>query len=318
MTPPERVAVIGLGIMGGAFARHLQQAGYLLTGYDPDPLRCRELRESGGTVAEDCSSAARAAEVVFCSLPNDRALAATVASLTRLPPAERRSMIVVELSTLDPETKQRHMQYLAEHDITLLDCPVSGTGAQAAERDVIVYASGPDAAVKRVMPLLKTFSSGCFHLGAFGNGMRMKLIANLLVAVHNVATAEALALAQRAGIDGTTFCEVLGAGGAATSRILQLRAPLMAAGTYVPATMRLDLWQKDMSLIDAFARRMGVATPLFSATVPLYARAVETGLGAEDTAAIYKVLQGMDLPLCMDTAAAPVRDTEAGDREHGT
>jgi len=111
---------------------------------------------------------------------------------------------------------------------------------------------------------------------------------------------------------------VLGAGGAATSCILQLRAPLMAAGTYVPATMRLDLWQKDMSVIDAFARRMGVATPLFSATVPLYARAVEAGLGAEDTAAIYKVLQGMDLPLCMDTAAAPVRDTDAGDREHGT
>lgn len=286
---PTRVAVVGLGTMGGAFARHLRQAGHRVSGFDPDAGRAAVSRGHGVAVAADCAGALYAAELVLLSLPNDTALDRTADALLRARDNRDDDLIVVELSTLDIECKRRNRERLAAAGIVLLDCPVSGTGAQAEAADVVIYASGPDAALAAAEPVLRDFSRDVFFLGAFGNGMRMKLVANLLVAVHNVATAEALLLAEKSGIDPALFCKVIAAG-VAQSRILELRGPLMGDRTYTPATMRLDLWQKDMALIDAFARRVGSPTPLLEATEPLYAAAVEQGLGELDTAAVFEVL----------------------------
>lgn len=287
-----RVAVIGLGTMGGAFARHLVQAGYRVSGFDPDTGRAAVGREHGVAVAADCAGALRGAELVLLSLPNDTALDRTADALIGARGNRDDDLVVVELSTLDIKCKQRNRERLAAVGIVLLDCPVSGTGAQAEDADVVIYASGPDAALAAAEPVLRDFSRDVFSLGAFGNGMRMKLVANLLVAVHNVATAEALLLAEKSGIDPALFCKVIAAG-VAQSRILELRGPLMGNRTYTPATMRLDLWQKDMALIDAFARRAGSPTPLLEATAPLYEAAVEQGLGELDTAAVFEILAAL-------------------------
>ena len=287
-----RVAVVGLGIMGGAFARHLARAGHRVGGFDPDPDRAATSRKQGVAVAADCAGAIRDAELVLLSLPNDAALDQTADALIHTRGNRDDGLVVVELSTLDIECKRRNERRLAAAGIVLLDCPVSGTGAQADAADVVVYASGPEAAIATVEPVLRDFSRDVFSLGAFGNGMRMKLVANLLVAVHNVATAEALLLAKKSGIDPALFVEVIAAG-VAQSRILELRGPLMGNRDYTPATMRLDLWQKDMGLIDAFVRGVDAPTPLFEATAPLYKAAVEHGLGDLDTAAIFEVLAAL-------------------------
>jgi putative dehydrogenase len=280
--PP--IAVIGLGTMGGAIARNLTAAGFAVGGYDIDPVR---IGEAGVAPAASAAAAARGAVIALTSLPSVAALDATVASLAAEP---RRGLVVAELSTLPIAAKERARDRLAAARITLLDCPLSGTGAQAATRDLAVYASGDEAAYREAAPVFAGFARACHYLGAFGNGSRMKFVANLLVAVHNVATAEALVLGRKAGLDPARIIEVIKSG-AGNSRIFELRGPMMAEGRYRPASMRIDLWQKDMAIIAEFAAALGVETPTFSASAPVYSAAQAAGLGADDTAAVAAVLE---------------------------
>jgi putative dehydrogenase len=199
-------------------------------------------------------------------------------------------LIIAELSTLPLDCKQRNRERLRAAGMTLLDCPLSGTGAQAATGDLVIYASGEREACEACAPVFEGFGRKHYYLGEFGHGTKMKLVANLLVAIHNVATAEAMVLGMQAGLDAATLCEVAGSG-AGGSRVLELRGPMMVRGEYEPATMKLDIWQKDMALIAEFARAMGVETPLFSAAAPVYDAALAAGLGQQDTAAVCAVLQ---------------------------
>ena len=173
-----------------------------------------------------------------------------------------------------------------------LDCPISGTGAQAVTRDLVVYASGDTAAVAALQPLFEGFARAVHDLGAYGNGSRMKFVANLLVAIHNVASAEAMVLGRKAGLDPEQVVRLIGAG-AGTSRVFELRAPMMAAARYEPATMKVSTWQKDMDIIARFATELEVATPLLSATVPIYNSAMANGHAQHDTAAVCAVLERM-------------------------
>lgn len=284
-----KVGVIGLGIMGSAIARNLLAAGSEVAGYDIDERRRSELRAAGGAPLRSAAEVGAASDVVLTSLPSIAALDETARGLVS---ANRQGQIVCELSTLPIEAKQRNHDALAAASITLLDCPLSGTGAQAITRDLAVYASGERVAYDRASPVFAQFARVSHYLGAFGNGSKMKFVANLLVAIHNVASAEAMVLGMRAGLDAETICKVI-SGGAGNSRVFELRAPLMAAGRYEPPTMKIDIWQKDMSIIGAFAAQLGVATPLFSATAPLYNAAIGLGLGGQDTAAVCAVLEKM-------------------------
>jgi 3-hydroxyisobutyrate dehydrogenase-like beta-hydroxyacid dehydrogenase len=171
-----------------------------------------------------------------------------------------------------------------------LDCPLSGTGAQAKMRDLIVYASGDSAAIARCGQLFADFSKQSADLGVYGNGSRMKFVANHLVAIHNVATAEAMILAERAGLDPKRVVEMVGPG-AGGSRMFQMRAPMMVEGKYEPATMKVSTWKKDMAIIAEFADDVGVETPLFTLTQPVYTQAMAMGLGDQDTAAVFEVLK---------------------------
>jgi 3-hydroxyisobutyrate dehydrogenase-like beta-hydroxyacid dehydrogenase len=117
----------------------------------------------------------------------------------------------------------------------------------------------------------------------------MKFVANLLVAIHNVAAAEAMALAMKSGLDPSDIVDVI-APGAGGSRMFEMRAPMMARDEYLPATMRVSTWSKDMSIIAQFAKSLGVETPCFDATRPVYDEALCLGLGEMDTAAVYRVI----------------------------
>ncbi len=282
--------MIGLGIMGGAMARHLRARGFVVAGYDPAASRSALARAAGVQVASGVREAAAGASAVVTSLPSEKALEESVSQLLTLERGAAPRPDILELSTLSLDFKQRMQARLASGGFTLLDCPISGTGAQAENRDLVVYASGDSTALARSRPVLEAFSKAVYDLGEFGNGTRLKLIANLLVAIHNVAAAEAIALAKRAGLDPLQACELLGAG-AAASRMLALRGPMMATDSYQPATMKLDLWQKDLALIADFVRATGARAPLFLETVPLYDAAVRAGLGSFDTAAVMRVIE---------------------------
>lgn len=285
----ETVGIIGLGIMGGAYARHLLAKGHAVIGYDPSPQAQDALRAAGGEVAADAKAVAEKAGIVLLALASPKVLEATVAALQ---PALTASHVIAEMGTLPVEAKTRAAEAVAAKGALMLDCPVSGTGAQADTGDIIVYASGDPAGYARLEPVFRAFSREVRLVGVFGDGMKLKLIANLLVTIHNLAAAEALLLAQKSGLDLQMVYETVKAG-AGQSKMFDLRVPLMIDGRYEPATMKMDVYQKDIALILDHARELGVPVPLMSASVPYYAAAIAQGRQPEDTAALYAVLQQM-------------------------
>lgn len=281
------VGVIGLGIMGGAFAKHLAAGGYRVIGYDTDAARCRALARAGVAIAADAGAVAAQARDVITSLPKPEALAASVAAIVKCGAPRR---VVIEASTFAIEDKRRAAAALRKAGHLMLDCPVSGTGAQAKTKDLVVYASGAGAQIRRLRPLFAAFTRALYDVGPFGNGSRMKFVANLLVAVHNVASAEAMVLGMKAGLPPRLVYQLVKAG-VGTSRVFELRAPLMVDDDYRQPTMKISVWQKDMDVIGRYARKIRAPTPMFDASKTIYEAALAAGLGAQDTAAVCAVLE---------------------------
>ncbi|MBM3558435.1 MAG: NAD(P)-dependent oxidoreductase [Alphaproteobacteria bacterium] len=281
-----RAGVIGLGIMGGAIAPNLIGAGLTVTGYDVDKAKIAALRKAGGKPAWSAADVAGAADVVLTLLPSVAALDATAAALAA---SGHSGIVVCECSTLPIADKQRAHAVLADAGIELLDTPLSGTGTQAITRDLVVYSSGKRAAHDRAKPVFEGFARLNYYLGALGNGSKMKFVANHLVAVHNVATAEAFVLGMKAGLDPETIYEVISSG-AGTSRMFEVRGRMIVADKYEPAGMRNEIWQKDMTIIGAFARELGVPVPVFHAAGEAYTAAIAQGLAKLDTAATFEVV----------------------------
>jgi L-threonate 2-dehydrogenase len=283
------VGVIGLGIMGGSFARNLVQSGWRVIGFDIDTGRRRVLAKAGVEIAPDVAALAQAVPVIITSLPSPQALDAVVGEIVR---AKLPSKVVVEASTFTLDDKMRAERALTKAGHVPLDCPISGTGAQAATKDLVVYASGDKKAIARLKPLFAGFARAAHDLGAFGNGSKMKYVANLLVAIHNVASAEAMVLGMKAGLEPQQIFDLISIG-AGNSRVFELRAPMMVKNDYDDATMKIKVWQKDMDVIGTYAKSLRVPTPLFTATEPIYEKALAGGLAMQDTAAVCAVLEKM-------------------------
>jgi putative dehydrogenase len=280
------VGIIGLGIMGGAISKNLIARGWRVFGIDLEPAKQAALTAAGGTACHDIAGVCEQAPVILTSLPSPSALASVAAAIAATPGPR----VVVETSTMALSDKLAARDVLATAGHTALDCTLSGTGAQAVNRDLVIYASGDSDAIAAQMPLFGDFARAAHDIGTYGNGTRMKFVANLLVAIHNIAAAEAMVLANAAGLDPDLVVQLAGAG-AGASRMFDMRAPMMAARSYSPATMRVSTWQKDMDIIGTFARDLGVTLPLFEASAPIYTAAMETGLGDQDTAAVFAVLE---------------------------
>ncbi|HEX7250658.1 MAG TPA: NAD(P)-dependent oxidoreductase [Burkholderiales bacterium] len=277
------IGVIGLGIMGSAIAANLARAGHRVFGYDLAPAPRAALKKAGGTPCASVAEVARSAHVILTSLPSAEALHAVAKDL-------KGRCVVVETSTLPIDDKLRARDALRKNGGTLLDCPLSGTGAQAKVKDLVVLASGDEKSFKEIEPFLKGFSRSHYFLGEFGNGSKMKFVANLLVAIHNVSAAEAFALGAKSGLSQEMIFKVI-SDGAGASRMFQVRGPQMVAGDYSDATMKVEVWQKDMKIIGEYAAKLGVATPLFNASGAIYNAAMAQGFAKQDTAAVCAVLE---------------------------
>ncbi len=283
----QRVGMVGLGIMGSAMAANLVRGGFEVIGYDPLPACRARHRKNGGAVAKSAAEVARSSEIIITSLPSAKVLATVAAEIAGVKNARH---IVVETSTLPIPVKEAARKVLAKSKATLLDCPLSGTGAQARTKDLVVYASGPRVAIRQCLRVLDGFSRGHYDLGRFGNGSKMKFAANLLVAIHNVSAAEAVILARKSGLNAALAVKVLG-DGAGSSRMLQVRGPMMAKRAYKDATMKVEVWQKDMGIIADFVRSLKSPAPLFMASRAIYDAAMRSGLAKADTAAVCAVLE---------------------------
>lgn len=283
----HRVGILGLGIMGGAYASHLRKAGYQVHGYDPAPAGMDALRASGGHPEDSPAAVARAADHLLIALPSAAALGAVMDEIT---PELRPGMVLAEMGTLPLEAKDAARQRAEARGARLLDCPVSGTGAQAATGDLVVYVSGDAEAGELLRPVFETVARDIRHVGPFGAGMKLKYVANLLVSIHNLAAAEALLLAERSGLDLAMTVEAI-TSGAGNSRMFELRAPLMVSGRYEPATMKLDVYIKDVMLILEHARRVNCPVPLMATTLSFYSAALAQGRDKQDTAALFEVIR---------------------------
>ena len=284
------VGIIGLGIMGGSFARNLLADNQSVIGYDILNENVEVIVELGAKPAASPQDVAGQADVVITSLPSINSFHAVMTGEDGISAAGKEGLIAVECSTLPIEDKQAAHDALAEVGSILLDCPISGTGAQAVDKDLSVYGSGSQDAFNTCTPIFSGFARNAFYVGEFGNGSKMKFVANHLVHIHNVASAEAMVLGMKAGLDPKTIFNVIKEG-AGNSRIFELRGPMMVEDDYTEATMKMEVWLKDMTTIGEFASMLDCPTPLFTAGRDIYLSGLAKGMHALDTASVCKVLE---------------------------
>ena len=284
------VGQIGLGIMGGAFARHLLATGFNVVGYDVASAAVRAFTRAGGRAARSCAEVAARTRILITSLPSPAAMEEAYFGKQGIAEGARPGTIVIEASTMTLELKESLRRRLARRRVVLLDCPISGTGAQAAAKDIAIYASGERRAFNRCRRVFDGFARSTYYCGEFGIGSKLKFVANLLVTIHNLSTAEAMVVGEKAGVDLGLLFRVIG-DGAGASRMFQVRGPMMVRGRYLPAHMKSKIYQKDIDIIRAFVRRLKCPTPLFDGSIPYYTAALRQGFGMEDTAAIHSVLR---------------------------
>ena len=290
--PAADVGVVGLGIMGSAMSARMLEAGRRVVGTDVDPRRCEELCSRGGYAVDTPEAVARAASVIVTSLPTDAALVEVVDGPTGLRAAGREGLVVIDTSTLALATKTSIRERAAADAVALVDCPVSGSAPQARAGELVAYLSGDEGAKQIASDTLCDVAGTCYDVGVFGNGSRFKLVTNLLVAVHTLAAAEALLLAQRFGLDADQVLRVVG-DSAGTSRMFELRGPSMITGGYREPKVRVHTFRKDLGLIAEAADAVDTPTPLLSTSVDYYDAAENAGRGEEDAAAVYAVLENL-------------------------
>lgn len=287
-----KVGIVGLGIMGGSFARNLLNADFEVYGFDILNTNIQELVNLGGKEGSSPRNIANQSDVVITSLPSITAFHQVMTGKDGLKDAKKDGLIIIECSTLPIDEKQTAHDSLADVGSILMDCPISGTGAQAVNKDLSVYVSGERAALDKCETILNGFANFTFYVGEFGNGSKMKFVANHLVHIHNVASAEAMVLGMKAGLEPGTIYDVIKAG-AGNSRIFELRGPMMVEDNYNEATMKMDIWQKDMKTIGEFAAQLKCPTPLFAVGTEIYRSGLAKGMDKLDTASVCRVLEQM-------------------------
>ncbi len=290
----QTIGVIGLGIMGGMMAEALCAAGYTVVGYDPVAAARARLKKAGGRALASATAVAATADVVITSLAKASVLADVVKKIaTAKRDKKREPLVVIETSTLTLADKEHAQLALAFAGAQTLDCPISGTAVRMKEGAWTIFASGPQATFKRVKPVLDVFTKNVKFVGAYGNGTKMKFIANHLVAIYNVAVGESMTFARKMKLDPQQVWDLFSSSPVLGNGVFKLRGKLMVEQNYLPATMKVEVWQKDMQVIGDMAKSIDCPLPLFNTCAPLYTTAMAQGLSQHDTASVCEVLGRM-------------------------
>ena len=282
----EMVGVVGLGVMGSAMAANLVAAGHTVAGFDIDPRRRTSAAEAGVRIEDTAGAVGATSEVVIFSLPTQSALAEVAAQVAAQP---REGLLCLETGTFPLAAKTAARDVLAASGIELMDAPLSGTGLQATDGTLVVFASGSREGFDRARAVFRAIGRSSHYLGEFGNGSRMKYISNLLVVVHSLVAAEAHVLGMAAGMDPAAV-QRLAEDSTGSSRMFEIRGPMMVIDDY-PAAGRLDVLLKDAEIIKDFATSAGAPTPLLDAALEVYRRTSAAGMGDFDVAVLCRYLE---------------------------
>lgn len=283
------VGVIGLGVMGSPISENIIKEGFTVIGYDILPEKIDKLVANGGTAGSSAREVAEKSEVVITSLPSLAAFENVIWGEQGILSSGAEGLVVMECSTLSIDDKQRASEDMKKAGMVLLDCPISG-GSRAAEKDLVVYGSGNQKVYERCLPVIESFARANYYLGDFGNATKMKLLANLLVAIHNVSSAEVMVLGMKAGLDPEMIFKVM-CDSSGRSRMFEVRGPRMVKSDYQNPSMKVKIFQKDIKLIESFAAGLNCPTPLFSNCTQVYLGAMALGLEDQDTASVCAVLE---------------------------
>ena len=282
----ETLGFIGLGKIGLPIAKSLIASGYPVIGYRRHAMQ--EFVDAGGDAGHSPADVTARADIVLSCLPSEDALDEVVEGPNGIIHAARPGQVVVELGSHAVPRKQRHVDVLARKGAIFIDGEVSGTPGMVQRRKGAVYLAGDEAACARLEPVMRGFLDTVLYLGAFGAASRVKLLNNLLVAIHIAATAEAMALGLRAGIEPDKLIHAI-VNGSGFSAQFGARAPRMAAGQFLPAEGDPIGLSHYFGLIDAFAGELGLDTPLLDRAKELFQRAIDEGLGEHDNAILVEL-----------------------------
>lgn len=284
----EIIGSIGLGAMGGSYAFHLLNNGYKVLGLDPDIKNSDIFSKNGGIIVNNISNLLEKSDVIILSLPTVPIFKGVIKDIVENYDGTK-SKILIDMNTISLEDKLSAKNQLNKLNIEMIDAPVSGTGAQAKTKDLVIMSSGSRESISLCEKIFLSFSRENIFVGEFGNGIKFKILANLLVTVHNTATAEALLLGQKAGLDESLIYKVLNAG-AAASVMLDKRMPLMISKNYEPATASMTIFLKDIDVIRQFLKNNNTHSPTFEAAAKVYDQAKLNIPSTYDTAAVFEQL----------------------------
>lgn len=283
------VGIVGLGLLGSAIASRFIKAGHAVLGFDILPARVAALTAMGGKAAPSAAAVAQSAEAVCTLLPSLAAAETAVLGRDGILAGARPGLAVIQMSTISPALTERLAREVTGKGLGFLDCPVSGTTSMIEGGDGSFFVGGERALYDRWRPVLESALPRAVLVGRVGQAMTLKLVANLLVALHSAAAAEALTLARKAGLDLDLALEVLNSS-AAASAMLKVRGPMVVRNEF-PAQMKLDLFMKDLHLMQEAAAAVGAPLPFTDLAERLYAAAQAAGHGAEDLAVVVTALE---------------------------
>jgi 3-hydroxyisobutyrate dehydrogenase len=282
---------VGLGAMGGRMARRLLDAGYTLYGYNRTAAKAADLVRAGMALTPSPRDVAERADVVFTMVTDDTALEAVTRPPEGLLAGWRPGAILVEMSTVSPAVVERLAVAVAARSGALLDAPVSGSPATLEAGQLSFMVGGDPAALERARPYLEAIGPTITHVGPVGLAKSMKIAVNLGLAVQMLAFAEAVALAEKAGVDRARAVEVL-LKSVIASPMVKYRGPFVL-GMPEEALFDVDMIQKDLRLALDMARASGVALPSVSLTHELLTAAKGLGLAKYDFAVVFDVIANL-------------------------
>jgi 3-hydroxyisobutyrate dehydrogenase-like beta-hydroxyacid dehydrogenase len=283
----ETIGFIGLGKIGMPISENLIKSGRRVVGYRRSSLA--EFEKIGGISARSSADVGAQADIIFSCLPSTAALDEVVQGSRGLVHSARPDQIVVELGSHPVADKQRQIAPLAQKGAIFIDGEVSGTPGMVAAKKGVIYLAGDPAACKKLESVIAEFAETCLYFGEFGAASRVKLVNNLLVAIHIAATAEAMAVGLKAGVDVPLMIKAIAMGSGGSTQFA-IRAPWMAERRFLPMHGSVPALQHYFPMIADFAGSAGVATPMLDCAAALYERFVEMGFGEFDGAKMVDVI----------------------------
>jgi len=294
-SPPmsQKIAILGLGQMGGTAARMLAAQGHKLSAVDRPSAQW--LRDIGGKRVTDAKTLCANADIVILLLAREEDVEAAVFGPGGLAEGGRDGLIVADMGTFGVALKERIRDALAPSGTIMLDTPISGTPEAIEAGRAVIMLSGDETACEDVRPVLEVLAPKCPYVGPFGHGMKLKFVLNAMVINHVLVTAEALNMGIASGLDPEQIIEAVSSS-VATSTQFELRAPVMAARQWQPAPAPARLVEKDTRYIVEHAEALGVAAPVARLTRDYYAKVAEMGLLEAELSIIYEALESDNEP----------------------